>query len=901
MSLKPKVLLVPRISDSDKGSLTAVGTLVFNNTTDAPEYVNLSATFKKLANQDQIDTLTSSVAAKLPLSGGTLTGSLILNADPTSSLEACTKNYADMLIAGYNNLTVIAASTAALTGTYNNGASGVGATFTLTATGAFSLDGQAGVLNALYLLKDQASSAQNGIYKLTTVGAVGVQAVLTRSADYDSPAEITAGDIVNTAYGTVNGGISYLQTATVTAVGTDPITFSRWGGQSMTFSGGDVTGSGFSPVTLTIVSNSVTDAKLRQSSALSIIGNATNSPANVADISAASDGQVLRRSGTALGFGALNLASGNAITGILPNSNTTAASANTASAIVARDGSGNFVAGTITAALTGNASTATTLQNARLINGVSFNGSADITITAAPGGSAGGSLTGTYPNPTIANLAVTNAMIAANTIDLTAKVTGILPNANTTATTANTISTLVLRDASNGGFNAGQCSFKTISILNTGVLPSLIVSSSTTGSTNAANISLDRGDQANGSSVLGFSTFGTTDWNVQTVAGSATLNFQDATNSVNVLSLTKGAGTTSSATFAGNVIVNGLTASQAVVTNASRQLVSLAYSTANTASALVQRDASSYIYSTGLQMIKNGSITVTDFLFMGDSSQTTNSKYWGCGPSGTSLLFYTVNDAQSSNTNWLTVARSGNTISSVNFSSTATFNVTGTVNLTSLTASQVVVTDSSKNLASLAYASANTASALVQRDSSGNFIVSGIGLGTSPIASTITFANSTSSPFPRLVLYSVANNDHQYLGYGISATTLRYQVPDSVTDHVFFAGINSSSSTELFRIKGNTDVQATSGNLIVNTAGKTLKIKQGSNACAGTGAVLVAGTVTVNTTAVATGDIIQLSCTAAGGTQGIVRTSISNGVSFTITSSNGADTSTYSWVIIKAA
>jgi len=42
------------------------------------------------------------------------------------------------------------------------------------------------------------------------------------------------------------------------------------------------------------------------------------------------------------------------VTGVLPNANTTAASANTASAIVARDGSGNFVAGTITAALTGN-------------------------------------------------------------------------------------------------------------------------------------------------------------------------------------------------------------------------------------------------------------------------------------------------------------------------------------------------------------------------------------------------------------------------------------------------------------------------------------------------------------------------------------------------------------------
>jgi hypothetical protein len=57
-----------------------------------------------------------------------------------------------------------------------------------------------------------------------------------------------------------------------------------------------------------------------------------------------------------------------------------ATSANTASAIVARDGSGNFTAGTITAALSGNATTATTLQTARTIGGVSFNGSANINL-----------------------------------------------------------------------------------------------------------------------------------------------------------------------------------------------------------------------------------------------------------------------------------------------------------------------------------------------------------------------------------------------------------------------------------------------------------------------------------------------------------------------------------------
>ena len=71
------------------------------------------------------------------------------------------------------------------------------------------------------------------------------------------------------------------------------------------------------------------------------------------------------------------------------NSATTATSANTASAIVARDASGNFTAGTITAALTGNASTATTLATGRTIaitgdlayTSASFNGSGDVTGT----------------------------------------------------------------------------------------------------------------------------------------------------------------------------------------------------------------------------------------------------------------------------------------------------------------------------------------------------------------------------------------------------------------------------------------------------------------------------------------------------------------------------------------
>lgn len=55
-----------------------------------------------------------------------------------------------------------------------------------------------------------------------------------------------------------------------------------------------------------------------------------------------------------------------------------ATNSNTASTIVKRDSSGNFSAGTITATLSGNATTATTLATTRTIDGINFNGSTNI-------------------------------------------------------------------------------------------------------------------------------------------------------------------------------------------------------------------------------------------------------------------------------------------------------------------------------------------------------------------------------------------------------------------------------------------------------------------------------------------------------------------------------------------
>jgi hypothetical protein len=67
-----------------------------------------------------------------------------------------------------------------------------------------------------------------------------------------------------------------------------------------------------------LVDNAVTDEKLRDSAGLSVIGRGANSTGDPADIVAGTNHQVLRRDGSSLGFGAIDLSSNQAVTGTLP-------------------------------------------------------------------------------------------------------------------------------------------------------------------------------------------------------------------------------------------------------------------------------------------------------------------------------------------------------------------------------------------------------------------------------------------------------------------------------------------------------------------------------------------------------------------------------------------------------
>ena len=191
-------------------------------------------------------------------------------------------------------------------------------------------------------------------------------------------------------------------------------------------------------------------------------------------------------------------------------------------------------------------------------------------------------------------------------------------------------------------------------------------------------------------------------------------------------------------TFA-NVIDSGLTASQAVVTNGSKQLTSLAYTSANTASTLVERDASgNFSAGTISGNFSGGTVTTTNFVLSTGANNgyvlTSNAggtAAWAA-PTGVTSIAGTANQITAS-------AATGN----VTLSLPATVDVT-TLNVSSLTASQAVVTDGSKNLTSLGYTSANTVSTLVERDGSGNFSAGTItttGISTTGFALTTTPTN----------------------------------------------------------------------------------------------------------------------------------------------------------------
>jgi hypothetical protein len=204
---------------------------------------------------------------------------------PSAGIDIANKQYVDDTAQGLNfHAACNYASTAALSTpyTYNNGASGVGATITKTAPFAtLVIDGHTFTTPAdigkRVLIKDEPSiggfDAYNGVYTVTSVGSALTAWVLTRATDYDTSGtgtnEIDAGDFLYVLSGTANANTSWVQqTPLPITVGTTGLAFIQFGAAS-----GGV--SSFSAGTTGLTPNTATTGNITLAGTLAVTNGGT--------------------------------------------------------------------------------------------------------------------------------------------------------------------------------------------------------------------------------------------------------------------------------------------------------------------------------------------------------------------------------------------------------------------------------------------------------------------------------------------------------------------------------------------------------------------------------------------------------------------------------------------------
>jgi hypothetical protein len=100
-----------------------------------------------------------------------------------------------------------------------------------------------------------------------------------------------------------------------------------------------------------------------------------------------------------------------------------------------------------------------------------------------------------------------------------------------------------------------------------------------------------------------------------------------------------------------------------------------------------------------------------------------------------------------------------------------------------------------------------------------------VGIGTASPNGNLQFSNAVETR--KIVLYEGANNDYEFYGFGIEASTLVYSTFTTNDDHVFFAGTGSGSRNELMRIggDGNVGIGTTSPDAKLEVAGGSTGIR----------------------------------------------------------------------------
>ena len=191
-------------------------------------------------SQKAIKTYTDTgLSNKVDRSGDTMSGSLILVANPVAPLEAATKDYVDTLINGIDWKQSANAATVAALPAYT--VSGSGQILTGNVNGAIpsaTTDGVTLTANQRLLVKSETSTLtpNNGIYVVTQVGSASLPFILTRSSDANTSALLAEATLSVSGGSTLSNTQWHCNPASIPVViGTTYITFAQIGSGTYTF------------------------------------------------------------------------------------------------------------------------------------------------------------------------------------------------------------------------------------------------------------------------------------------------------------------------------------------------------------------------------------------------------------------------------------------------------------------------------------------------------------------------------------------------------------------------------------------------------------------------------------------------------------------------------------------
>jgi hypothetical protein len=325
----------------------------------------------------------------VPTASVSLNSQKITNlANPTADQDAATKAYVDATRSGLDVKQSVRVAT-----TNQN--------VFMDLSGLQTIDGVSLVAGDRILVKDSIGTAQNGIY----VVAAGAW---SRATDADSSAKVTAGMFTFVTEGILNADSGWVLTTDDTiTLDTTALVFAQFSGAGQITAGDGMVKSGNTLNVGTASSSRIvvnadnidlaTVSRTDSGSGNVVVGVTTDSYGRVTSVAS---GLIPDASTTVKGIasfdsgdfsvssGAVSIKSGGVDNGQLVNSAVTIGSTSVSlgGTAVSVSGLTSVSSTTFVGALSGNASTATTLQTVRTINGTSFNGSADITISFVYGG-----------------------------------------------------------------------------------------------------------------------------------------------------------------------------------------------------------------------------------------------------------------------------------------------------------------------------------------------------------------------------------------------------------------------------------------------------------------------------------------------------------------------------------